>query len=450
VSLHFSDQLIEEFRRGKLSPDALAAFGEHLEGCTECGRRVAGRSGGASDFQAARQALSAAAREDFTHLQFEEMEALVQGRLGDVEGEIAESHLAVCRACAEDVADLRAFRDELAAEPTRPVASPSALPRPAKVGLRERLRALFPSPSFTFSPSYALAAVMLLLAFAAVLYVALRQREEGPREIANQNAPAPAPEVVRSSAPTPAPAPSAAETPTPEVSRPALALDDGNGTVGLDARGELIGLEALAAAERRQVKEALSGGRVEVARVQDRLAGRPGALMGAATEGVPFGLKGPVGIVLRTSRPKLSWEPLKGAGGYTVTVVDESGRVLARSPELKGTAWVVSPALPRGKIYSWQVSARRDGDEVVSPAPPAPEARFKVLDVAQASALERAERDARGSHLALGVLYARAGLLDEAERELGQLRRRNPQSDIARRLLQSVRAQRLSARRRGR
>jgi hypothetical protein len=203
----------------------------------------------------------------------------------------------------------------------------------------------------------------------------------------------------------------------------------------------LIGLDALAPTERRQVREAIASGRIETSAALTGLALRQGSLMGMGTDGVPFRLRGPVGVVLRSRRPSLSWEPLEGASAYVVTLVDESGRVAARSPELKGTTWAPPNYLARGVTYSWQVAAQRRGAEVISPAPPAPEARFKILDATYASSLARAERDARGSHLALGVLYARAGLLDEAERELSILQRRNPRSDLARRLLQSVRAQ---------
>lgn len=444
MSLHLSEQNIERFRRGELSAGELAALDEHLAACSECGRRIAGE--GASPPDAARAALRAAAQDDFTHLQYEEIESLINGTLDDAEREVAESHLAVCLACADDVADLRAFREELEVEKPSHAAEPSPVTRPVRIGLGERLRAAFRSPSLGFSPSYALAAVVLLLVFAGVLFFALRQPEQVPREVANQNAPAltPTPEVARAVDPPPSPTPSARETPTPETieQRPALALEDGAGTTGLDARGELIGLEALAPAERRRVKEALAGGRVEASDALGGLTARRGVLMSGGADGVPFRLKGPFGVVLRSRSPSLGWEPLAGADAYSVTVVDDAGRVVARSPELKQTTWTVSPALPRGKTYAWQVAARKDGAEVVSPAPPAPEARFKVLDAAQVAALERAERNARGSHLALGVLYARAGLLEDAERELRALLARNPRSDVARRLLQSVRAAR--------
>jgi hypothetical protein len=43
------------------------------------------------------------------------------------------------------------------------------------------------------------------------------------------------------------------------------------------------------------------------------------------------------------------------------------------------------------------------------------------------------------SHLALGIFYARVGLVTESEREFQKLVQLNPQSELPRRLLQSVR-----------
>jgi hypothetical protein len=43
------------------------------------------------------------------------------------------------------------------------------------------------------------------------------------------------------------------------------------------------------------------------------------------------------------------------------------------------------------------------------------------------------------SHLALGVFYAKVGLVTEAERELEKLVQLNPESELPRKLLQSVR-----------
>ena len=86
------------------------------------------------------------------------------------------------------------------------------------------------------------------------------------------------------------------------------------------------------------------------------------------------------------------------------------------------------------------MKAVKDGQEVKSPRPPAPQARFRVLDRAKADELARAKRAYPSSHLTLGLLYAEAGLLKEAEQELRLLQRANPNSELARGLLRQIQA----------
>ena len=121
-------------------------------------------------------------------------------------------------------------------------------------------------------------------------------------------------------------------------------------------------------------------------------------------------------------------------------MLDADFNTVATSPPLEGTTWTPPRALERGRVYSWQVTAVKDGKEIISPSAPAPEARFKVLEKAKADELMGVERAAAGSHLVRGTLYARAGLLDDAERELRALVAANPKSPAARKLLQSLQA----------
>jgi hypothetical protein len=137
---------------------------------------------------------------------------------------------------------------------------------------------------------------------------------------------------------------------------------------------------------------------------------------------------------------------MEGASGYIVSVFDAQLNEVARSEVLLTTMWKTSRALRRGAIYRWQVVAFKDGREVVMPSPTAPEAKFKVLEQAQARALARDRRSYAGSHLALGVLFAQSGLLDESEAELQALVKDNPNSDVARKLLESLRAWRTGRR----
>ncbi len=166
--------------------------------------------------------------------------------------------------------------------------------------------------------------------------------------------------------------------------------------------------------------------------------------MGEAGDGVAFPLVNPVGVVVRGDRPTLRWQPLSGATSYTVTLLDSDSGATMTSPPLNATEWAVPRRLMRGGTYTWQVTAMKDGRDIISPAAPAPEARFKVLGQSKVAELERMERAKVNSHLTRGVLYAEAGLLSDAEREFASLVKANPRSPIARKLLRSVEALRLA------
>lgn len=112
------------------------------------------------------------------------------------------------------------------------------------------------------------------------------------------------------------------------------------------------------------------------------------------------------------------------------------------SAPLSTTKWQLPRALERGRIYKWQVTARKDEQQIIAPAASVPEARFRILAKSKDDELRQLERTNTGSHLARGVLYAQAGLLDEAERELRALVKANPKSEVARKLLRSVRERR--------
>jgi hypothetical protein len=162
------------------------------------------------------------------------------------------------------------------------------------------------------------------------------------------------------------------------------------------------------------------------------------SLMGSDKQPREFSVLEPVGRVSWTDRPAFRWSAMEGATGYMVEVYDDQFKLVASSPQLTNRSWTATQSLPRGKVYSWQVKAIKDGEEVTSPRPPAPQAKFRILDQSKANELARAKRAYGSSHLTLGLLYAEAGLLREAEQEFRLLLRANPNSDLARTLLRQV------------
>jgi hypothetical protein len=215
-------------------------------------------------------------------------------------------------------------------------------------------------------------------------------------------------------------------------------LRDGGREVTLDAEGRLQGLPALSPGAETMVRTALTRAELKVPTRLADLAGSTGTLLGSAQDGIPFALIGPVATAVESTRPTFRWQPLPGTDRYTVSVFDSEYRQVVVSAPTSALEWTSSRALARGRTYAWQVSAEREGREVVSPTAPAPEARFEVLEASRVEQLRLARSHAAGSHLLLGLISAEAGLLEDAERELQALMAENPGAELPRRLLDAV------------
>jgi len=233
-------------------------------------------------------------------------------------------------------------------------------------------------------------------------------------------------------------APSVAPTLQPEPVPVVAQLNDGGGVLTLNRDGKLSGADNLPAEYQSLVKKALSGQKIEKAPQLQGLTRPPSSLMGSNDREIHFAVIEPAGTVVMTDRPEFRWSKLEGATSYAVEVYDDQFKLVASSLQVAGLSWTTPQSLPRGPVYSWQVKASKDGAEITSPRPPAPQAKFRILDQAKANELSRAKRAYASSHLTLALLYAQAGLLKEAQQELALLRRTNPNSDVPRNLLRQI------------
>lgn len=139
----------------------------------------------------------------------------------------------------------------------------------------------------------------------------------------------------------------------------------------------------------------------------------------------------PVATAIDDEHPELRWRAADGA--RSTVVLTTGGKDLARSESLTATHWRVPITLPRGRMVRWQVRVERGGATSIIPAPPAPPAIFRVIPEKEHDQIARAKAEAPGDHLLLGLLYARAGVVDEARRELGA-----SQDPLASRLLEQL------------
>jgi hypothetical protein len=214
-----------------------------------------------------------------------------------------------------------------------------------------------------------------------------------------------------------------------------VVVNDISGRVSIDQRGVLHGIGMLAADQQQAIRQALTQQKLSLPASWRELRGERGVLMGTA-ERAPFQLESPVATAVRSTHPTLSWTSDPQSLEYRVTLRDENTGQATSSALLETTSWTVSPELERGHTYVWQVaSPRKNGAEALVPQPPAPPAKFIVLDAATDSKLEQLPP----SHLARAVLYVNAGLLDDANQELTELQQLNPRSQLVWNLLDQLR-----------
>jgi hypothetical protein len=408
---HLSEQIINEHQQRRLSPAQLLAVDEHLASCHECHLRWSkGQSvESAADFY--RDLLSSDVTVD-DHLSYETLEAYVDNEATDVDREITEVHLEACSRCTAELRALEELRDQ----------------KPVNVPQREQTTR---SSFFAWGnwPRLAFTTLATLLLAVTVWFVWKSQR---PTESTDT-------EIVASATPSPAnvssPIPNPSLSPYPEV---VVSLQDAGGTVTLDATGKIIGLDKLPPSITASVKTALTTEQLNIGPALAGLRGKGGTLMGSGNKGIPFRLLSPLGVVVQSDQPTFRWESYEGATVYVVKVYDSDFKELANSLSQTATSWKIPLPLARGAVYMWQVTAIKNGEEIKSPIAPVPQARFRVLAQDRVDEISRVQNTKPTSHLALGTLYAEAGVLEDARREFRILLQANPGSKIVQKLLEEV------------
>jgi hypothetical protein len=423
---HLTQKQVEDYSRNNLHATELLAVSDHLDECDLCRKRVEAGLNGDSAFLALHDETFGEHGLSPAHLTSEQTAEYIDKNLSGEALQLVTDHLGSCEQCALAVADLRAFRNQAAPSLDREYRPASTIPATSGSSWRERFVSLFrvsPVPAFGGA---ALAVVLLVF----IGWFVWRMPKGEKQEVVVVPTP--------SLQPTPAPAPSVQPEPVAVVAQ----LNDGAGVVSLDQQGKLSGADELPPGYQDLLKKALTGQRIEKSSQLQGLTRPSSALMGSSDPAREFSVIEPGGNVLMSDRPTFRWSKMEGATGYVVEIYDDQFKLVSSSPQVTNLQWTTTQALPRGHVYSWQVKAIKDGQETTSPRPPAPQAKFRVLDQAKASELTRAKRAYGSSHLTLGLLYAEAGLLREAEAEFRLLRRANPDSEIAQRLLRQLQSMR--------
>jgi hypothetical protein len=187
----------------------------------------------------------------------------------------------------------------------------------------------------------------------------------------------------------------------------------------------------------RDAVTAAQRGTLPAPRGLDSVASARATLMGPETAAA-FGPRSPLGTRVSADAPTLRWTAYPGATRYEVAVFDQDLQKQLASGPVAATEWTPAKPLARGRTYLWQVTALAGGRRIMAPAPPAPEARFAVAGADVLAEVEARRAQAPASHLVAVIALVEAGLLDDAEVELGALAADNPGSLEVVRLRESL------------
>ena len=345
---------------------------------------------------------------------YEQVEAYVDGVLDDVDREIFETRLADDPGLRAMVEDLRALRPALAA-PARAVPFE---PRAEAVAAR-------PAPAHKAAPRRWWLPASLAAA-AAVALLLWRPWTPSPALPSQAQQQTPPPQQGQPSGPPRPPVPAG-----PVSAALMVTLQDGGRAVGLRSDGTLAGFEGFGGDLRSRLTETLRLGRLPAsARAEDTLA-RAGELMSNDVRATPFVPVSPRATAVSSATPAFQWTALRGATAYRIRIVDDRLVTVAVSEPITTLTWRPEAPLPNRRVLSWQVEATTPEGARTTPAPPLAEARFTVLTPTERAKVSQALATAGGSDLASAVVYAEAGLYDDAERALTRVLAANPASPVA-------------------
>ena len=421
---HLTETEISLFRERTITPTERERVDAHVAECASCLGRILPSEDTALVYSDLTEALLPRSADEPFHLSNAELRRYANASIDQADRIIFESHFEICEQCSEAMQSL----------PASPlVETVSASTRHAEIATPPFAPAW--STAFQFTPARAVAAVLVVAGLVLAFVVWQRWPQRGVDPTAQKTSSQTPSNTPGSGSPTPTQL-EATKEPTPD--QIALAtLEDNGRNIQLDSEGKLVGLDELPETSRSLVRSVLGTKTLSKPDVLDKLTAPPIKLMDPTAQENMFSLLAPSGTVIATDRPNLRWQTLTGANSYTVSVFDSDfNRVMQSAPQT-ATQWT-TPALRRGMIYSWEVVALRNGQEVRSPVAPAPRAQFKILETEKLLEVTNLKKHKPISHLTLGLTFARFGLLVEAEGQLQILARENPNSPVATRLLRTV------------
>jgi len=207
----------------------------------------------------------------------------------------------------------------------------------------------------------------------------------------------------------------------------AVALKDGD--VVVKERGGVYSVNINEKALAELVERKLRNGSLPAAFT---LAKNTASLRGVA-DSIDIPKLSPESYGIADSKPEFKWEPIDGAIRYRIEVFKLDGTPVIAA-ETENTSFIPDENLPAGG-YKWIVGVRRAelADIRWSKAD-----AFRVLSANEKSLISIAERRHPGSKLVRGCVYEHLGLNEEAAAQFEQLVKENPDSELAKKLLEGV------------
>ncbi|HLK20357.1 MAG TPA: hypothetical protein VKT81_15485 [Bryobacteraceae bacterium] len=141
----------------------------------------------------------------------------------------------------------------------------------------------------------------------------------------------------------------------------------------------------------------------------------------------------PVATAVLDGRPTFRWKPVDG-GSQRIRVSRLDSSLVAESGEVSGKEWTPETDLAPGITYQWQIVTPRGTIPQTSANAP----RFRVVDAATSARLRDLAEKRGGVHLLLAIEYGKAGLVEDAKRELNEELKTTRHAEAIERLLGSL------------
>lgn len=435
---------LEQFVTGKLAPKQMLAVDSHIRECADCKKLAQSIS---SRVDLASAVTGAADCPEYEHLS-----AYLDESLDAARAKAIRTHANICEYCTNDLNRMSELRSHASLREKITV-TPQASASPE--------RGFF----FYWRQTLAVASLAGLVAIALTFGNFGRVDNKDHQQIAvnppinnsvkimsPKKPPTPEPEKIASK-PLPVPVRVTVNNPVrvaanypkpPRIVTPPVLRDGRYSVVGkgdtlalIDAKGKSVAsrLEARIAS---RIDEKLMTGKINLPE-SVKMAVAPIMVRDGETNAYtapPAAPKpiGPIGRIVMSATPTFNWAAVDLAEAYRVRIYDEFGNMVAEQLT-KNTRLAFSKPLARGKTYAWRVGVRFGEEDSYTQSGPA---AFYVLSAQDFDSIKNVRTRLPGSHLALGAAYESAGLYEEAANEYRLLRRANPNSKLAKTLLDGV------------